>query len=87
MATVSFAGSEESMTEFLTHGSDAEAADDEKEKEKKFSDREEDSAALEELIFESAAQAGVVGDYEDYSQQLAKTLSMLTPAQQARIFN
>ena len=54
---------------------------------KTFKESEEDVAFLEEMTAESAAQAGVAGDYEEYSERLAKTLSMLTPAQQARIFN
>jgi hypothetical protein len=50
---------------------------------------EEDAAALEDLVSQSAAANGVdIGgaDYGEYSEKLVKTLSMLSAAQQARVF-
>ena len=91
VGSTSVAVPRESLTDFLKDGLHATGKSNNgngnRGKGKAFSDREEDVAFLEEMTAESAAQAGVVGDYGDYSQRLAKTLSMLTPAQQARIFN
>ena len=94
MATSSIADAKESLTDRhdgfdapIASADGGEAITGNKAKGKTIADTEEDAAFFEEMTAESAAQAGVVGDYGDYSQRLAKTLSMLTPAQQARIFN
>jgi hypothetical protein len=94
MATSSIADANESLTDRhdgfdapIASADGGEAITGNKAKGKTIADTEEDAAFLEEMTAESAAQAGVAGDYEEYSDQLAKTLARLTPAQQARIFN
>ncbi|MCB1098989.1 MAG: hypothetical protein KDN22_25680 [Verrucomicrobiae bacterium] len=55
-----------------------------------FQNNQSSADALENEILSSAAQAGVPvanpQQYDDYAEKLAKTLAMLTPEQQARVF-
>ncbi|MGK0190311.1 MAG: hypothetical protein ACI9R3_006134 [Verrucomicrobiales bacterium] len=56
-----------------------------------YQDDQASADELEDQITASAQQAGTeVSDpdqYKDYAEKLAKTLSKLTPEQQARVFN
>ena len=103
LATTSVAKPEESFTDFLEGGLEASTQDtgkkgkeakkpkkpkkNNKGKGKRFKGSKEDTTALEALVEESAADAGVAGDYALYSERLAKTLSMLTLDQQANVFD
>ncbi|MDA0812731.1 MAG: hypothetical protein O3C21_10120 [Verrucomicrobia bacterium] len=55
-----------------------------------YQNNQSSAAKLEEKIVSSAAQSGVVlatpDQYDDYAERLAKTLAMLSPEQQARVF-
>ncbi|MGK0186408.1 MAG: hypothetical protein ACI9R3_002191 [Verrucomicrobiales bacterium] len=95
LATTSVAKPEESFSDFLEEGLEASSPSQATEKKpkinkgkgKRFKGSKEDAIALEALVEESAEAAGVTGDYELYSERLAKTLSMLALDQQANIFD
>ena len=55
-----------------------------------FQNDDDSAEALENEIVASAAQSGALVEdpdqYDEYAEKLAKTLSMLSPEQQARVF-
>lgn len=99
LATSTVAFPKESLTDFLTDGAEAAAEEagkkakkDKKPKKKKtkgksYKKSKEDVEELNDFVEQSAADVGLEGDYMLYAERLAKTLAMLSPEQQARIFD